>query len=534
MFSIEGSKRYKKWLSSYKPVNDSIVKYNEANTTAATFLVTIQKTKINYCTVYWSLTKGKPELAFFALGPSIEVDNGINGEMKPILITFDEYKDLLKINKEFISEVEDIIIEGLDSKKISFDIFIYEEESKKYKKDIESKRLTVITLSLLYLLFDDSLQTYYPESIVKLFDNDTPYVHSTNYHIANKYCPLTMQEDYNSNKLNFGNWRDFIIMNTVSMLGKSKIIPSYTETSCDWFRFRSSKDLFVSKTIADEYKVSATIEKHDEESDYYENNFKILADVTLSYNMKIPNKVIKKPNLDVCNLFELLYTMWYLHHELKIIHTKLNNPKESILCFEQSVNKNNLNTYIIEYGGEKDTYVFNCPSHHCTIYNFKSSIVMLSSPLITTEKIAYDNSQLYQLINVINDIIEIDISPEDIKSSIKSKDYWYDIYVVICAIDYVDICNYIIDHSTGATKDLASKVLKECTNYLNFGLDCIVNKQTRPEITFHTLWDRIRQLFNDYHYSEWNQSKLTKGNITDRYVYDELFNKFPSKEYQIL
>ena len=101
MFSIEGSKRYKKWLSSYKPVNDSIVKYNEANTTAATFLVTIQKTKINYCTVYWSLTKGKPELAFFALGPSIEVDNGINGEMKPILITFDEYKDLLKINKEF-------------------------------------------------------------------------------------------------------------------------------------------------------------------------------------------------------------------------------------------------------------------------------------------------------------------------------------------------------------------------------------------------------------------------------------------------
>ena len=60
---------------------------------------------------------------------------------------------------------------------------------------------------------------------------------------------------------------------------------------------------------------------------------------------------------------------------------------------------------------KKDTYVFNCPSHHCTIYNFKSSIVMLSSPLITTEKIAYDNSQLYQLINVINDIIEIDISP---------------------------------------------------------------------------------------------------------------------------
>ena len=56
--------------------------------------------------------------------------------MKPILITFDEYKDLLKINKEFISEVEDIIIEGLDSKKISFDIFIYEEESKKYKKTL--------------------------------------------------------------------------------------------------------------------------------------------------------------------------------------------------------------------------------------------------------------------------------------------------------------------------------------------------------------------------------------------------------------
>ena len=49
--------------------------------------------------------------------------------------------------------------------------------------------------------------------------------------------------------------------------------------------------------------------------------------------MKIPNKVIKKPNLDVCNLFELLYTMWYLHHELKIIHTKLNNPKGSHIMF---------------------------------------------------------------------------------------------------------------------------------------------------------------------------------------------------------
>lgn len=533
MLSIEGSKIFKKWISKFKSPSSTTVKPIEVNNiSAASFSADINDVNLNYCIVYWAIINERPVLSHFSLLPPIHVEDGINGEIRPVVITIDEYKELVKKYKNDISDLDDVVSEAIDHKQIDISIYIYDDNDKPYMKDINNKRLTITTLCLCYIFMTHFMKQWYPKKIVDIFDYESTYEHPSNNAVTTcqKLYPLSIQEDYNISKLNFGGWRDLIIANTVSIVKHHNIIPAVISVTSPYSRFRSSKDLFESKYILDKFKESENIEKKEQDADYYENNYKIMADVTLSYNFNFPQS--KKPSkLDICNLFELLYTAWYIHHELKIVHTKL-SLSESILCFQEP-SDSTVNTYVIGPYGERDTYIFDTPSCKCEMYNFKSSIIITNSPLAFREKLAFDNSQLYYVINIIQEFIEVDLSPEDIKASLSSKDYWYDIFNVICVVDYIDICNFISKHTDSNTKELCDQIIKICFEYISYGLKCIINDHKRPDITFYSIWSQVRELFKPWHFSSWQMSKLNKKPIAHRYLYNELFDLYPNREYRI-
>jgi hypothetical protein len=537
MLSIEGSKRYKKWLSAFKgkPQQPPAQSVEKDATTAASFVAKIKGVDIHYCVIYWSLDDdGHATLDHFALLPPVPVEDGVNGEIRPVVLTFEDYKELLRTHKKEIEPLDDQLSRAIDSKNIKIKVFIYDDENeKKYMKEINNKRLTVVCLCLTYFLLTDSMRSWYPK---KMMDTTTTSYQQPHRILAQKLYPLSVQEDYNHNRLNFGSWRDLIVANCASILKSHCVIPAVITVVPPWMRFRSSRDLFESKYLLNKFKESDHIEAKEDESDYYENNYKILADVTLCYNFYFPGDNERDEKLTACNLFELLYSAWYMHHELKIIHTKLNIPQHSILCFrnERPNTKRPVNTYVVGLSGERDTFVFDTPVVSCEIFNFKSCLVMTSSPLANQEKVSFDNSQLYYLINLIQEHLEADISPDDIKTSLRSKDYWYDIFNVIAVIDYIDICTFISGRCDSPVKDLCKKITDLCTEYLDHGLNCIVRDLTRPERTFHTIWNEIRDVMQDFHFSAWTPHTLEKTQIHRRFLYDELFNLYPKKDYKLM
>jgi hypothetical protein len=189
-------------------------------------------------------------------------------------------------------------------------------------------------------------------------------------------------------------------------------------------------------------------------------------------------------------------------------------------------NNDGVNLYITEYDGEKDTYVFDVSDYNCEIYNYGASIIMLNCPLIDNklERIPYDNSQLSYVILVIKEFIKAEtLTPEIIRESIREKDHWYDIFNVIAVKDYIDICNFILDHSDNKkTIKLCNDIIKECSSFIKSGLDDIVNKSKRPEETYNLIWDRIKDIFSDYHYSACTGVENKK--INNIFKYDEIFD----------
>jgi hypothetical protein len=538
MLSIEGSKRFKKWISSFKPKDLPATKSIEKEAvTAVSFKAEINNVDLNYAMAFYTVTDDeKIFLDHFALLPPIPAENGVNGEVRPIVFTFEEYKTLLKKHKKEIEDLDDLLSSAIDAKKIGIKIFIYDDDDKKFMKDINNKRLSVVCLSLTYFLFTDTIATFYPEDIINAIKKikKADVYKPPEKILAKKIYPLSIQEDYNQDRLNFGSWRDLIIANAASILKKHNVVPAVITVKGPWSRFRSSREIFDSKYLLDKFKESDNIEKKEDESDFYENNYKIMADVTLSYDFYFPNEHFSKMELSACNLFELLYSAYYLHHELKIIHTKLCRPEDSILVYKNTVvDKKKVHTYVVGPNGERDTYVFTAPEFLCEMHNFKAALIMTSSPLANKERISFDNSQLYYLIQLIQEHIDAEISPEDIKVSLRTKDYWYDIFNVIAVVDYMDICAFIQKNTDEPTKALCTKITQICTAYLDKGLKCIVTDLKRPEITFHTIWNEIREQFINYQFGNWAQNDLNKLQITHRYLYDELFNLYPKKEYKL-
>lgn len=519
MLSIEGSARYKKWISKFKlPENLKINK--KENITATGFAVTVDDFNFNYCLLFWNAHK----LEYISLCPPIDLEDGTNGEIRPIVLEFTQFQSIIKKCKSELGDIEESILDLITDKRITIEVFLFDDDPW-YMKHINSKRLTILTLSMVNLLFP-LVKSHYTSKIVKsmeLISDISVDIDDIVYH-GQKLYPLTIQEDYNSDRLNFGSWRDLIIANAMSICNNHWIIPAVMKTGQSFYLFRSSRDIYDSKYVKTKYKESDQIEAHEQDSDYYETNYKIMADVTLGYDIMLKSSC-KKYKLNECNLFELLYTMWYAHSELKFIHTKLqlsifvsNRPKVT-------------SVYVVDHNGEKDTYVFEGSEYTTEIFNYKSSIIMLSSPLIRRERIAYDNSQLFYVINVINDYIEAEILPADIRKSLESKDYWYDIFIVLCVVDYIDICEFVLSNCDSTTEKLCKKIKDISIKYMVHGLTNIIHKKLRPETTFHALWRQIKDIFNDYHYI--NQKKIYNNEIGVRYIYDELFNKFPKKDYMI-
>ena len=537
--SLEGSVKFNKWISKYKPPI-LVPKISKPILTAIGFNLRKNNNKTGYCILYW---EGK-KLEVISLGPQIPVDDGSNGEIRPFVINLESFNKILKLNKAKLEDIEEKLLDDLNNNKIAIEVFIYEEDSKLnkwYLDHINSKRLTIITLALTTLLLSSTdpnfsylslLSDYYPDKIVDMFTkyDDVVILNDIKFN-AQKLYPLTIQEDYNNNNhLNLGAWKDFIIAYAMSTIHEYMIIPSVMISGRTRWQFRASKEIFNSKYINNKYKESERLERTETESDYYETNFKIMADVVLCYGIDFTH-INQEPELDICNLFELLYTMWYAHSELRFIHTQL---QSSIICKPYSSNSEDIsscNVYIVGPDGEKDTYVFDKPTNTCHIFNYKSAIIMTNSILVQNERIAYDNSQLYYMINVINKYIEIELSPSDIRNSLRSKDYWYDIFVVLCIGDYIDICEYVLSQKIDSvTKDFCTKIRDLSVKSLISGLNNIINKMERPESTFHIVWDTIKDLYQDYQYIK----TVTKNKaINVRYIYDELFNRFPKKDYLI-
>ena len=85
--------------------------------------------------------------------------------------------------------------------------------------------------------------------------------------------------------MNLGAWKDFIIAYAMSTIHEYMIIPSVMISGRTRWQFRASKEIFDSKYINNKYKESERLERTETESDYYETNFKIMADVVLCYGI---------------------------------------------------------------------------------------------------------------------------------------------------------------------------------------------------------------------------------------------------------
>jgi hypothetical protein len=552
--SIEGSKKFKNWIKKFKQQNKILFhKIPDSNLEA----ICISIKEIPYCIVYCIDSK----IEYLSIGVPIPIQHdgsvsmtsanlsgapanlsGVGGEIRPcifkykpsenkkddIINSYIDFNTFIKKNKETIETIEDLILKDISSKKIKFDIYIVDngdsKQLNKYMELINSRRIGILSLAIQCILINSKLSLLYPKSIVEKFnyiDSATDIV--GNYIGAEIINALTIQEDYNTQKMYFNTWRDLIVANSMSICKSKKIIPSTLSTGHSFYRYGSTNDYFNNKYIDAKYKISDQIEAIDNEYEYYANNFNIMADITLGYNILLPLRSSnKKPKLVECNLFELLYTTWYLHSQFKIVHTKLQN---SILIGDNG-NNDGVNLYITEYDGEKDTYVFDVSDYNCEIYNYGASIIMLNCPLIDNklERIPYDNSQLSYVILVIKEFIKAEtLTPEIIRESIREKDHWYDIFNVIAVKDYIDICNFILDHSDNKkTIKLCNDIIKECSSFIKSGLDDIVNKSKRPEETYNLIWDRIKDIFSDYHYSACTGVENKK--INNIFKYDEIFD----------
>lgn len=513
---MEGSKKFQTWINSKEHTLIKKIHCNSYEFDA----VGISVNNIPFTILYFNNSN---KLDHLNIGIPEEIYDGRGGEIRPFYLSNNincgcelQLKDYIKENKEIIDSLEDIILEKISKNELEFDIYILNDKiQNKVKKIINNQRLTIVCLSILGTLKNITNSKVY-KSIFGEVDYDINFDKS--YIISDITYSLSIQEDYNNQRIRFNSWKDYIIANVMSMLKDKNVLPS-TITIKKMIQYTNCKEFFNSKYVLDKYKISNKIENIDNEYEYYENNYNIMADVSLSYSFIRPIKN-SKVNLDIGDFFKLLYTIWYLHSDLRIMHSKLS---ESIFIGQdETINKEYYDSITVNFSGEKDTYVFKSSGNICEIYNYGASILMLNSIILNkNERVPFDNSQLYYIINLINEYITVDLIPNDILKELE-HDHWMDIFNILAAKDYIDICNFVLENTKNKIPEI-QKIIKLSEDYIKEGLNNLINKKKRYAITINTLYcDRILPLFNK---NLWlNTENNTKIKINKKWIYDETFN----------
>lgn len=208
-------------------------------------------------------------------------------------------------------------------------------------------------------------------------------------------------------------------------------------------------------------------------------------------------------------LFELLYSLWYLHNDLKLVYGNVKNiqfvdSRQDAAC---------VNIYVID----DDAYIFPTCKSRAMIADFKNAILMRDGPLLRDAKL-----DSFQHIRVIKDhlktYIDYDLDVHMFKKNILDNDVWIELYHMIFVIDYMEACKLFAD------LPIAKAILKLCDSFMRDTIS-LMDQHKRPKYTFNKVWDDILNQFKAWSFMQSLSTKrLQKYKIAEAYKYNELFN----------
>ena len=228
-----------------------------------------------------------------------------------------------------------------------------------------------------------------------------------------------------------------------------------------------------------------------------------IAHVFMRYNV---HKTSPRPN-DMGALLELLYTLWYIHTDLKIMVGNVSSVK-FVKCEGEKI-------IIPSRGPLVNGFIY---ESHCraVLEDFSEAMIMRDGPLLS-----YPNPQRINMFNQLKRIQSLlktranyDLDLMKIKED--NGDTWVELFHIIFVIDYVDACALF-------ESVLPQKITKKCEKFIKVAL-AMMHSGKRNKTTFNDLWESILEEFEHLRISNFPSRKTKTDEI---YTYNEIFNYCP-------
>jgi hypothetical protein len=216
-------------------------------------------------------------------------------------------------------------------------------------------------------------------------------------------------------------------------------------------------------------------------------------------------------------LFGLLYTLWYLHADLKFM---LCNVRD-VVFVDDSDSKTALDVYVLDSADLDQVFVFES-GVRAVIADYSQAMLMRDGILLQGGKVD-SFAQIKRLQKMLKERLQYDLDIMDFRKQMDENDNWVDLYHMIFALDYADACDSM--HSVAEAKPIK----KLCEEFLT-GTLAMMAKGVRPKLTYNMLWSKILKAFEAHKWASMATKRLEKYAVGAAYRYDELFNYCPDME----
>jgi hypothetical protein len=222
-------------------------------------------------------------------------------------------------------------------------------------------------------------------------------------------------------------------------------------------------------------------------------------------------------------LFGLLYTLWYIHTDLKFM---LCNVKDvAFVEDDPTEGKPALDVYILDDGNMDCVFVFEA-GVRAVISDYSEALLMRDGILLQGGKVD-SFRQIKKLQKMLKERLSYDLDILDFRTQMDENDNWVDLYHMIFALDYADACDAIAAKNNAIPE--TKPIRKLCEQFLT-GTLAMMHDRKRPKLTFNNLWDKILGVFKEHRWASVATKRLEKYEVGSVYRYDELFNYCPDME----
>lgn len=403
------------------------------------------------------VSQGKSNVVIFFCHGNIEL---VSFVQKGLFVYDDFLRFCKKYRKELMDIEEDVISDGGIDIDIPFSDLSDPKSSKKIKSIIDHQRLAFVVLSVDRLKAD-------PQNIELVM------------------IPASRRSVWFDSTITINENKAAFLPYVCSVIREHKICP------CFPFATRTTVTAYNKPMKKDVDGHTFTFNDH-------------LANVYVREHIN-PVKCDQSPTA----LFELLYSLWYLHNDLKIVYGNVKN----IPFIDPMQDEDYSNIYVID----DDAYIFPTCKSRAMIANFEDAILMRDGPLLKDAKL--DSFQHIRMIkDRLKSYIDYDLDMHMFKKNILDNDVWIELYHMIFVIDYMEACKLFSD------LPIAKTILKLCDRFMRDTIS-LMDQHKRPKYTFNKIWGDILEQFKAWSFMKSLSTKrLQKYKISEAYKYNELFN----------